>query len=278
MTRSKRRLSRAVSLSGICSIISPLTYILMKIIVDNLAVEYDDQGQGPSILMLHGWKDSLHSFDPLLPELIKQFRVVRPDLPGFGGSEAPKAVWDLEKYVQFIENFTEKLGVSPGVVVGHSMGGRICIKGLSTGQFKMKKVVLIASAGVANRKTLRNRFFNLVAKIGKVVSYIPPFIFWREGLRKALYRKAGSDFLNAGQLKDTFLKIINEDLSESSRLINSQTLLVWGEKDTETPLTEAKKLSQLIPNSKLITIKEAGHFVHREMPEQVAQIITDFIQ
>ena len=74
----------------------------MRTIVQSLAVEYVDEGKGPTILMLHGWKDSLHTFDQLVPYFTNQFRIIRLDLPGFGGSDMPKGVWDIGAYVGFV--------------------------------------------------------------------------------------------------------------------------------------------------------------------------------
>ena len=64
----------------------------MKIIVKNLAIEYRDEGTGPVALFLHGWKDNLHTFDPLMPFLSDKLRIIRLDLPGFGESEISKRI------------------------------------------------------------------------------------------------------------------------------------------------------------------------------------------
>ncbi|HUD11637.1 MAG TPA: alpha/beta hydrolase, partial [Candidatus Saccharimonadia bacterium] len=191
----------------------------MKVIVNDLAIEYLDQGSGPVMLMLHGWKDSLQTFNPLMPELLKMWRVVRVDLPGFGASEVPKSAWTLLDYVQFVHAFCTKLDIKPEVLVGHSLGGRIVIRGVSSGELRPKKVILIASAGLAKTKTARNRSFSALAKVGKVVTLIPPFVFWRRKLREKLYQSAGSDYLGAGEMKETFLNIIQEDLSMDAKLI-----------------------------------------------------------
>ena len=87
----------------------------------------------------------------------------------------------------------------------------------------------------------------------------------------------GSDYLAAGPLKETFLNIISEDLSDSAKKITQPTLLIWGEDDTETPLSDGKKMAGLIPNSKLEVIKNAGHFVYKEKTAEVAESIRKFL-
>lgn len=249
----------------------------MKIIVNNLALEYEDQGTGPVILMLHGWQDSLHTFDALVPLLAEGRRVVRLDLPGFGQSQQPPLDWSLQDYASCVQVFVQKLNLSVAVVVGHSFGGRIALKSISTHLLNPQQLVLIGCAGLAQRKNLRNVVFKVLAKIGKVVIFIPPFIFWRKQLRSALYRRAGSDYLNTGALKDIFIRVIAEDLSSAAAQVPTPSLLIWGEQDAATPLAEGQKLAQLMPHATLKVIPSAGHFVHTEQPAAVAQLITEFL-
>jgi pimeloyl-ACP methyl ester carboxylesterase len=204
--------------------------------------------------------------------------VIALDLPGFGKSELPKSAWGLDEYVEIVRAFIEKLGVSVDIIVGHSFGGRIAIKGLSEGQLRARKVVLIASAGIAKTRTARSLFFSSIAKIGKYSTLIPPFCFWKKALRKKLYALTGSDYMNAGRLKETFLRVIREDLSEQARKISIPTLLLWGAEDTETPVVDGKKFADLIKNSKLKIYSSAGHFVHHEKTSEVVAAIKEFIQ
>ncbi len=249
----------------------------MKIIINNLAIEYEDKGEGRVILFLHGWKENLHTFDSLTRKLSDSLRVIRIDLPGFGKSEMPPNAWGLYEYVDCVENIIEKIHINVDTAIGHSFGGRVIIKGLAMRIFRARRAVLIASAGIAKRNTPRIIAFNILAKIGKVITLIPPFVFMRKALRKKLYTKAGNDYENAGPLKETFLKTINEDLSESASRITTPTLIVWGENDMETPLHDGKRLARLIQGSRLTVIPNAGHFVHKEKTEEIAKIIEDFI-
>ena len=249
----------------------------MKIIVQNLATEYLDEGTGKVVLFLHGWQDNLHTFDSLASLLSPTWRIVRLDLPGFGKSEVPKETWNLDNYVQFVKDFINKLDIHVYALVGHSFGGRITIKGEATKNLQAQKIILIGSAGIAKNRTFRNSLLKILAKIGGLITYIPPLIFWRKALRKRMYGFIGSDYLNTGKLKETFLKIISEDLSASAKNITIPTLLIWGVNDTETPLTDGKKLSQLISGSELKVLNETGHFVHREKSQGVAKLIQEFL-
>lgn len=255
--------------SGMCPI--------MQIIVQNLAAEYQDDGTGDVIFFLHGWQDNLHTFDALASFLSPAHRVIRLDLPGFGKSEAPKEPWGLDDYVRFVKNFIQKLNINVDILVGHSFGARIVIKGAATKNLQPRKIILMGAAGIAKSRTLRNFVFKVFAKIGGLVTYIPPLVFWREKLRTQMYRFVGSDYLNAGALKETFLKIISEDISTCAQEITIPTLLIWGAGDTETQLSDGEQLSRLIRHSQLKVVRGAGHFVHREKVRDVATLLQEFL-
>ncbi|MDP3965415.1 MAG: alpha/beta hydrolase, partial [bacterium] len=201
----------------------------MRCIVNGLVAEYEDAGHGDVILMLHGWKDSLHTFDEIAIFLADSHRIIRLDLPGFGGSEPPPADWKLDDYVGFVKDFLAKLDIRPDTLVGHSFGGRITVKGVATGVLQPKKIVLISSAGVARRQTFKNVILTVLAKIGRVVTAIPPFSFWKQKIRRKLYEAIGSDYFRAGVLRGTFLNIIKEDLSTVAKAITIPALILWGE-------------------------------------------------
>ncbi len=249
----------------------------LKIIVQNLAIEYTDQGTGPILLCLHGWKDTLHTFNELTNLLSSIHRIISLNLPGFGSSETPKTPWTLSNYVSFVKEFIAKTNIQPDTLIGHSFGGRIIIKGVATKILPAKKIILIASAGIARDRKLKKLLLKTVAKTGKIIASIPPFTLLKEKLRTKLYKKIGSDYLAAGPLKETYVNIIKEDLTEMAKRITCPALLVWGADDTETPLTDGKRLSTLIKKSHLKIIKNASHFVHREHPQEVTKHIKNFL-
>lgn len=251
--------------------------VLLKAIIQNLAIEYQDEGNGPVLLCLHGWKDNLHTFDQLTTLLSKTHRIIRLDLPGFGKSEIPTKAWFLDDYVDFVKHFIDKLKIKPEFMLGHSFGGRIIIKGQTTKALNAKKLILIASAGIAHNQKLKKLLLKTLAKTGKIVTSIPPFSSLKEKLRTKLYDKIGSDYLSAGPLKETFINIVREDLQNIAKRINCPTLLIWGTNDSETPLEDGKRLTSLINNSTLNIIDNASHFVHREHPQKVAHFIETFL-
>lgn len=249
----------------------------MKVIVQGLATEYDDRGAGPVVLMLHGWKDDLKTFNGLMPELSRAHRVIRLDLPGHGGTEASPVAWTVEDFARFVEVFLEKIQVSPDVLIGHSLGGRVVLKGLGEDIFGAHKAVLIASAGNAIRNTARNKVYWMIAKIGKAVTAVWPFSLLKSPLRKELYAAAKSDYLNAGQMTETFVNVISEDLSKDVAKVSVPTLLIWGTKDDTTPFSDGERMLRTLPHAEMKPIEGAGHFVHRTNADEVARAILSFI-
>src|SRR3990167_6542611 len=119
--------------------------------------------------------------------------------------------------------------------VGRSFGGRVILKGESAGVFKADKIVLIGSAGIAKRNTARNFVLNIIAKIGKALTSIPPLSPLKRQIRRRFYKRIGSDYADAGALEETYIKTISEDLTENAKKIEVPALLVWGADDIATP-------------------------------------------
>ncbi len=243
----------------------------MNIIVKNLATDYTIQGEGETILLLHGWNNDSHSFDSLIPFL--SGKIVGLNLPGFGGTEKPKESWKLKDYADFVEEFIKKTEIKPKVVIGHSFGGRVIIKGRG---FGAEKIILIASAGVAKNKSLRNRILRVISKVVGPILTVPPLSFFRDKIRTKFYNFIGSDYLNS-PMQDIFVNIISEDLTDLCSEMKAQTLLIYGREDRETPVSDGKRLSENIPDSVFEVIDNAGHFVHQEKTGEVVELIRRFI-
>ena len=251
----------------------------MNIIVDNQLIEYKDEGSGRAILLLHGWGVSLTTFNQLSDNLSKNFRVIRLDFPGFGLSPKPVDDWSVDDYAQITGKFLDKLKVDKlHAIICHSFGGRVTIKGISKGYFNPDKIVFIGTAGVKPRNSAKKLVYKLIAKTGKVMTSLPLVRKIQPKLRKKLYLAAGStDYLNAKQMSRIFLNTINEDLLDDVANIKHPTLLIWGENDTETPLSDANLILDKLNDGRLVVIPNVGHFVYVEAFNRVIKEISEFI-
>ncbi|MDO8529248.1 MAG: alpha/beta hydrolase [bacterium] len=241
------------------------------IIVDGLNVGYyqsDALDIDGSIVFLHGWGASAPIFKSLLEQCADYIAL---DLPGFGKSERPKNTWDILAYANFIDKFLRKLNIKNPTLIGHSFGGSVIVKYLSAHGNNAKKIILIDSAGI-REKVISKTVLKVFSKIGKSGLIFFPKTF-REKTKKSFYKLIDAeDYPQSGAMKEIYLKIISEDLKRDMEKIEVETVLIWGEKDKDTPLSDGLTMKSLIKNSKLFVIKNAGHYSFLENPKEFNSI------
>ena len=246
-----------------------------KVIINQLSVNYKTFGHGRPVLILHGWgvgSDSWVEAAVLLAQV--NYKIIVPDMPGFGKSEVPKTAWKVDDYVEWVKDFAEELKLDNFVLLGHSFGGQVATKFAAIYPKKVDKLVLCAAAVIRKpRLDSRQRLAKFLAR-GKVLFQNIPFGIYPV-LRKIVYRVAGTrDYAQLrGVMAQTFLNVVSESVLDSAKIIAAPTLIVWGEKDAETPIEDAHEISRQIINSKLITIHGAGHKLHRTHAQELANII-----
>lgn len=248
------------------------------VIVDGLATSYSQAGKGKSVLLIHGWGDSRRTYKALMASLAKDYQVTALDLPGFGASEMPKTAWDLTNYSLFLDHFCKKLSLAPEFVVGHSNGGALAIHATATGYLAPQKLVLLAPSGVRSNKRVKRAAIKTVAKVGKAATIWLP-LATRKRLQIALYGTVGSDMLVTPQMKETFKKIVRQDVLIDAKKLQLPTMLIYGGEDRATSVRSVgNRLAACIKDSKLEVVPGAGHFVHHDAPEQVDQLVTEFLK
>lgn len=249
----------------------------MQVVVGELLTNYHLSGKGKLVLLLHGWGDSSKGVAGLQRQLAKKYQVLAPDLPGFGATQAPNEAWDLDDYAQFVNELLPKLDLpQPYAVIGHSNGGALAIRSISLGKLKPSRLVLMAAAGVRTNNTLKRLVLKIVAKAGNLATLWLPERY-RRALRKSLYGVAGSDMLVAPHLQDTFKKTVRQDVQGDAAALALPTLLIYATDDEAIPLADGRQYKSLIKNSRLEVISGAGHFVHQDQPDEVDQLIEEFL-
>jgi pimeloyl-ACP methyl ester carboxylesterase len=251
----------------------------MQIMVNGQLVQYKDEGKGPVVVLLHGWGANLGSFDGITTYLSKKFRVIRIDFPGFGGSPKPADSWGVGEYASLTAAVLGKLEIKNVYAFGgHSFGGRVIIKGIATKVLAAKKLILIDTAGVRPAASAKKSVLRVVAKSGKLVTSLPGLKKLQPALRKRLYAAAGTtDYLEAEAMQKIFLNTINEDLLPYVHELIQPALLMWGENDTETPVADAYKLMNELPDGELLVVPDAGHFVYLDDPSAVQHAMEAFL-
>lgn len=247
-----------------------------SIILNNLRINYlqsDNFNSCEAVVLVHGWGSrASHLYN--IYNSLNSF--VALDLPGFGGSEAPKDIWGVDEYYFLFQKFVEKLKIKNPILVGHSFGGSLIIKYIANGG-KAKKVILIGSAGI-RRRSVKVKLLNFFSSIFKAFLYFPGIHLFRDQIRKYFYKAIDSeDYINAGQLTESYKKIISQDLTKEMEMIKIPTILIWGENDKSTSVEDAQKINSLIKDSKLNIIKGAGHFVFIDQVEEFKKVFQNSI-
>lgn len=249
----------------------------MQIIVDSLLTHYEQNGTGKkTALFLHGWGDDLRTFAHLQKILSKKYTTVSVDLPGFGSTQAPEKVWGLDDYAEFVASFMRKINAQPTVIVAHSNGAALAIRGLANGALAAEKLVVLGGAGIRDRQKGKKAVLKVIAKTGKVATFWLPKRH-KQKLQKALYGAAGSDMLVAPHLKETFKKTVAQDVQADAKKLSLPVLLIYGEKDRATPPLYGEIYHQIMSSSTLEIVGGAEHFVHQDQPEKVEKLIEEFL-
>lgn len=241
-----------------------------------LRTRYLVRGSGPPVLVLHGWGASIEAVYPIVTGLSSVATVYALDLPGFGESELPPEPWGVEDYQAFVAAFMDAMQIEGPSIVGHSNGGRIAIRMACTEPHRASRLVLVDSAGVRPRRTLRWYRRVGMAKVGK---HAARFLGAPgERLRALLVgRAASADYLAAGAMQPTLVRLVNADLRPYMPGIEVPTLLVWGSDDSDTPLSAAREMERLIPDAGLVVLEGAGHYSYLDQPARFARIVSHFV-
>lgn len=239
----------------------------MKIKIDNLNINYIQYGEGSDILLLHGWGQNIEMMKFLGDNFADNHRITILDFPGFGESDEPLSPWTIKDYSLLIEKLVKKLDIKKPVVMGHSFGGRVAIYYSSNNP--IEKLVLFGSPCIRKDEELP-----LSVKILKGIKKLPGM----DKLGEYMKQYIGSRDYKAASpiMRQTLVNVVNEDLTPYAMQIEEPTLLIWGQDDTEAPVSDAKELEQIMNDAALIVLP-GTHYAYLENLNQVVNILNSFI-
>jgi pimeloyl-ACP methyl ester carboxylesterase len=245
--------------------------------IDGITVRYQAGGQGPQVLLLHGWGGSIESFTPVYSDLMRSYTVYAFDFPGFGASSLPPTPWGSADYARLTLRMMDLLELVKPHMIAHSFGGQVAITLAATRPDRVGKLILVGSAGLRVGRRPAVRLKRSAARVGKWLAAHAGWI--GEKLRNGIYRRVQSqDYANAGPLRATLVKVVNEDVRELLPRIQSPTLLVWGEQDRDVPLTAARLMARAIPDTQMVVLEHAGHFSYLDQFGRFRLIIGRFLR
>lgn len=239
----------------------------------NFRVHYTSKERDNVVLLLHGWGGSLNSFRALEKFLISSdYSTINLDFPGFGASELPKDDFDIFSYAEIIFQLIKNENLKNVSVVAHSFGGRVAILLSSLHPELVKKLILVDSAGINYKK-------NFITKCKIKWFKFLKFLSSKKLIKLNVNNYGSKDYKALPEsLKPIFVRIINQDLTTHLTNILAPTLLIWGEKDKETPMYFAKKMHKSIKDSAIIVFKKAGHFSYLEHHAEFEKIVDNFFK
>lgn len=256
----------------------------MLALVDGLRASYERGGAGPPLLMLHGWGNSALTLEPLARALADLRETIVPDLPGFGRTERPRDPqgWDTAAYAAWVLAFMDKLGIARADLFGHSHGGRIALFIAATYPERVEQLILVGAAGLHSYRppaaALQQAGWALLLQTVHRAAALGLLGADSEARATVLSERfASPDYRAAGAMRPTMKRILADDLAPLLPRIAAPTLLIWGERDEETPLELGRRMARLIRSARLVVVPEAGHHVFIERPETVTACIRAFL-
>jgi pimeloyl-ACP methyl ester carboxylesterase len=258
--------------------------------VDGHTWVYLEGGKDEPILFIHGFGADKDRWGPFLKGFSESYRLIVPDLPGFGeNSRVPSASYDIESQVKRLNRFVETVGLAEFHLVGISMGGYIAAYYAGEYPKKVKSLALMDAAGVKSR--ILSAFWQSYKKDGKVVLlyktpqefdefmaalfYRPP---WVPGRLKAYLTQKGAD-------QHDFRKKVLEDMAQcglyllEDRLqrIRAKTLIIWGANDRIIHVSSVEKFEKGLKNSRTVIIDKCGHVPYFEKPGETKRAYREFL-
>jgi pimeloyl-ACP methyl ester carboxylesterase len=224
--------------------------------VNGAKAHYLKAGSGPPVVLFHGGASDSRDWLETMEALAHSYTVLAPDMIGFGQSDRSKPGYYLSDFTEFATGFIHELGYDSQALVGHSLGGRVCLEIALLHPEKVRQLVLIDTVG-----------FGRLARWGM---YIGAFMYW---LRR---------FLRMPQPYPRYLKHVHEDREwmclDMLPQLKPPTLLIWNERDPYYSVSQAARAVELIPDAHLEIFPGYGHAPHMKSRERFNSLLLDFLK
>jgi pimeloyl-ACP methyl ester carboxylesterase len=260
---------------------------MTRIALDGVTLCYHDIGPkadaapARTVLLVHGWGVESSLMLPVAERLAARgYRALVPDMPGFGQSPPPPMAWSVSDYAHLLALWLDRLALGPVCYIGHSFGGRLGLVLGAAHAACVDQLILVDSAGVPARRalwpTVRLRAYR-AARTGLTRAGAGALA----GRLAAWYgRRYGSaDYQQThGVMRETFVRVVSEDLRPIAARVARPVLLVWGSADEDTPLWQGETLEALIPDAGLVVYHGAGHYSYLERLDDFVRVSDHFFR
>ena len=235
------------------------------------------------VLLLHGWGCSGALMKGPADALADAAEVMTVDFPAFGQSDRPPEPWGVPEYAEALLQVLREEDFLPCSVVAHSFGGRVTLWLASEHPELFDRIVITGGAGLkappSEEAQKRAEAFRRKKAAWERVKGIAPLAGLAERAEERLRQRYGSADYNAldAEMRKTFVKVISLDLGDRLPRIQQPTLLIWGDRDTETPLWMGQRMEREIPDAGLVVLEGGTHFAYLEQAGRFNAIIRNFL-
>ena len=252
--------------------------------IDGNNIRYLDEGtSADTLLLLHGLGASAERWEDVIPLFAKKFKVIVPDLIGFGYSDKPMIDYTTDYFAEFISKFLNEVGVKKPNIIGSSLGGQIAAEFTINHNMDVGKLVLVSPSGIMKHSTPALDAYISAALYPNNDSALNAF--QTMSCMNDVNEKTISGFVERMQLPNakmafmsTLLGLSNSKvITEKLQLITIPTLIVWGENDPVIPIEYAQSFVSGINDCRFYKMTGCGHVPYVEKPKEFFQIVSDFL-
>ena len=254
------------------------------VVVGGNRIRYVDSGSGSVILLLHGLGGYASKWHDVTEILSGYYRVIAPDMVGYGLSDKPVADYTPDFFVEFVDRFIRATDIGRPHIVGASLGGQVAAMFAAKHRQSMSKLVLVSPAGVMRRSTPALDAYIMAAMYPRPHS-VAHALMLMEGSGKQPSPRLVSSFIdnmkrpNAKMAFMSSLLCFKNSANVTSYLkkIKVPTMLVWGHEDSIIPISYASKFSSSISGCRFELLEDCGHTPYVQMPERFSCLVMDFL-
>jgi pimeloyl-ACP methyl ester carboxylesterase len=236
-----------------------------EIRVGGLPVRYEVAGEGEPVVLVHGLSGSTRWWSRNVSDIAQRYRIYLVDLPGFGKMRRLRRRFVLAEAASWLLEWMCAVGLERAHLVGHSMGGYICLRLAARQPGVVRRLVLVAPAGVPTGRSMVGHLGPLLGAVRYAKpSFLPVLV--RDAVRmgpSTLWRAARD--------------LLAEDVREDLRRVEAPTLLVWGRLDPLVPTAVGNLLREEIPDSRLVVLAGAAHVPMFDCPEEFDAALLAFL-
>ena len=243
-----------------------------------------DKGKGFPLVLVHGFLGSSKMWEPQINYLKESFRVITPDLPGFGKSKNVKSCTSIKSMANLLTNSLKEKKLDKYNLLGHSMGGMIVQEMAKINENKILKLVCYSTGPkgeIPGRFETMDQSREKLKKNGLQITAQRIAKTWFVKEEKAKYFNlclgAGND-TNFEAADNALIAMKNWDGVKNLKSIKNQTLIIWGDQDKSYNFRQVSILNNNIKNSELKIFKGCSHNIHLERPDEFSSLIKKFIK